>query len=1147
MLKPGDRFGDYKVIRLLGQGGMGSVFLLENAEGIEVAAKILDPATAGDHESRRRFLREAELALGVKHPNLVETYDVGEDPDTGLCYILMEYVSGGSLADYLKEHGALPVEDAVAVVQAMASVLELVRQKGIVHRDIKPGNIMFDAEGTPKLADLGIARGGIGGTETTTVTQTGMMIGTPAYMAPEQMLDAHKVDTRADIYSLGVVFFEMLTGERPNKDDTVVQLMARAVKGEPLPDVRTLRPEVSASLAQLLNMMVAPDKDGRISTPGQITSALDIIARGGTFAAKPMVRASFPDGRARTPAAPQANRDRKPFPGKVLFPVALLAGLAAAFAVLAPKRELVKSHVTTNVIERVVEKVAVRTSVVERVAGGIRETARRNEGASPSVDKSAEKSEAHGFSLERISDSRRKAAGNSFGWLENPPAPDRYARILAFGMKGHLVGKKRMQFQSYFSTVDSGNPVMFEVNDELQRRDFSGVKLVFLWSRDPREPYSEAELKRLTEYMENGGNIMVFSNDPRGAQAGLLRQFGLGVENTPRSFSMKAVCPALEGLSEGWCARGRGIPLADDSPWSPMVVTRDEKEGIVMAVRSVGRGKLIFVASGNLTSYAGSGTNRGWWSRVLQGCGIAIRDPLPVQEKRTFDPEKLRDPDSTRAVQKALDAVFPGWKVSAVEQQGADAADWTVGYQPSWRGEKDVVTTMPPNMETPTVISRRVEVGKGHPVLNLEVASQNVDVDFLLSVRVSGKTVLEPRLICTPEDSPYARIQVPLSAYRGRKVLIEIVHAANNWFYEHAFWRKIEIVEGTGRESAGIVGVRRMEVFPAANPDNVKWLRRTPWRYTEKAPGDSWKTPSFDDSRWRKSAKAFGRDAGSRMSVAERWQGERIWLRRSFSWDVPKPVYNAVFSLCFDQDVEIFLNGTQVLKRDGWNTGWDLHAADRTAFAGALRQGENVLAVTLNGDGSSFFDCGLVVETLDRELQDAWGSRQDKGPRYTEEGLLEEPVFDAARFADRDSTRRVQKTLDALFPGWKTTKNAEKAVHPNEEIGYISDICGRHDVLATLPPSRQSPVRLTRTMVVPEGAKLSLAVRKNPTAGGGLMLEVYANGKRRWEGVVTDGEWFEHAVDLSDLAGKKARLEVRHMIHPDFGNARALWSDLSVR
>ena len=120
-------------------------------------------------------------------------------------------------------------------------------------------------------------------------------------------------------------------------------------------------------------MMVAPDKDGRISTPGQITSALDIIARGGTFAAKPMVRASFPDGRARTPTAPQMNRDRKSIPWKTLIPIGLVAGLAVAFAVLAPKREpaktpsAVQSVVTTNVIEQLVEKTNVVTTVVHAV------------------------------------------------------------------------------------------------------------------------------------------------------------------------------------------------------------------------------------------------------------------------------------------------------------------------------------------------------------------------------------------------------------------------------------------------------------------------------------------------------------------------------------------------------------------------------------------------------------------------------------------------------------------------------------------------------------------------------------------------------------------------------------------------------------
>ena len=270
MLNPGDRFGDYRVLKLLGKGGMGSVFLLENAAGGRIAAKILDPATASDHEARKRFLREAQLALGVKHPNLVETYDVGEDPDTGLCYILMEYVPGGDLAGRIEQKGALPIGEATRIAYEIASVLELARQKGIVHRDIKPANIMFGADGKAKLADLGIARSGFGGAGMTTVTQTGMMIGTPAYMAPEQMLDAHNVDCRADIYSLGIVFYEMLTGRRPNKDDTVLQLMAKALKGEPLPDVRTLRPEVSAALAQLIGLMTEKDVAKRIPTPAKV-------------------------------------------------------------------------------------------------------------------------------------------------------------------------------------------------------------------------------------------------------------------------------------------------------------------------------------------------------------------------------------------------------------------------------------------------------------------------------------------------------------------------------------------------------------------------------------------------------------------------------------------------------------------------------------------------------------------------------------------------------------------------------------------------------------------------------------------------------------------------------------------------------------
>ena len=137
LFSEGDIFGAYRAVRRLGKGGMGEVWLMASIEnGVQVAVKILNPEDASDHEARKRFVREAELAMGVQDENLVEVYDVGEDPDTGLCYIIMEYVSGGTLAEYIEENGALPIGDAVLIVHAMASVLEKAREKGIVHRDI---------------------------------------------------------------------------------------------------------------------------------------------------------------------------------------------------------------------------------------------------------------------------------------------------------------------------------------------------------------------------------------------------------------------------------------------------------------------------------------------------------------------------------------------------------------------------------------------------------------------------------------------------------------------------------------------------------------------------------------------------------------------------------------------------------------------------------------------------------------------------------------------------------------------------------------------------------------------------------------------------------------------------------------------------
>ena len=226
LLEPGDMLGDYTVEKLLGKGGMGAVYLVRAPGGERYAVKVMFPEIADKNpDYRTRFAREAEFAMTLRHKNLIQVYDAGEDPDTGLCYIIMDYVPGGSVKDRLREHGRIPVAEAVSITAQIAIALELAHRHGVIHRDIKPDNIMFDVDGTPKLADLGVAKF-TDDEHRTTVTTTGMIIGTPAYMAPEQMMDSHHIDARADIYALGIVLYEMLTGKRPTEGSSAVELLA---------------------------------------------------------------------------------------------------------------------------------------------------------------------------------------------------------------------------------------------------------------------------------------------------------------------------------------------------------------------------------------------------------------------------------------------------------------------------------------------------------------------------------------------------------------------------------------------------------------------------------------------------------------------------------------------------------------------------------------------------------------------------------------------------------------------------------------------------------------------------------------------------------------------------------------------------------
>jgi len=277
VLEPGGFFGNYHIVRRLGAGGMGEVFLMDAPErGEQYAVKVLDPAASGlDPEDVRRFVMEAEVAMKSRHPNLVQVYDAGRDPETGLCYIVMEYMPCGSLRDVLKENPrGMSLAGVVSVATDVARALVYMEANGMVHRDVKPDNVLFSYDGTAKLSDLGISRFARAPGQDPRMTNAGDVVGTPAYMAPEQMLDSRSVDSRADVYSLGVMAFEMLAGRRPNYGESAMRTLAKAIEGMPFPDVRTLRPDTPDGLAALVSAMTMPSPAQR---PSSVRATLDLL------------------------------------------------------------------------------------------------------------------------------------------------------------------------------------------------------------------------------------------------------------------------------------------------------------------------------------------------------------------------------------------------------------------------------------------------------------------------------------------------------------------------------------------------------------------------------------------------------------------------------------------------------------------------------------------------------------------------------------------------------------------------------------------------------------------------------------------------------------------------------------------------------
>jgi serine/threonine protein kinase len=275
----------YRILAIMGRGGMAMVYKACQLRPQRlVAVKVIDRSVADNREIVARFRQEQVVAARLTHPNLVATYDAGQA--AGRPYLVMEFVPGDTLDGLVRRHGPLPVAEACEVIRQAALGLQHLHELGLVHRDVKPSNLMLTPAGRVKLLDLGLARDLHEAGAGERLTSPGQCLGTLEYMAPEQVVDGYAVDIRADIYGLGCTLYELLTGQPPFAGPgyrSAFQKMRAHVEA-PVPSIRERRPDIPERLAVALGRMLAKDRAGRFARPADVALAVQPFAAGAELA-----------------------------------------------------------------------------------------------------------------------------------------------------------------------------------------------------------------------------------------------------------------------------------------------------------------------------------------------------------------------------------------------------------------------------------------------------------------------------------------------------------------------------------------------------------------------------------------------------------------------------------------------------------------------------------------------------------------------------------------------------------------------------------------------------------------------------------------------------------------------------------------------